>query len=903
MTVRSRWEVMGLMCVTAAACAAGPVVRYVSPQGRDAWSGTAPAPGAAAADGPFATLARARDEIRRLKAAGELRGGATVFVRGGTYALPETLVFTPDCSGEPGAPVTFAAYSNETVVLSAGRRVTGWEVKDGRWQASLPDVAAGTWSFGRLYVNNASRARPRLPRDGYFFIRGHLPSSPTVSGKNYDRFLCGAGDVRESWSNPTDIELHLFHCWSTSRLRLQSVRGREVTATGSTFRSLSRGTRYLVENVKEALGQPGEWYLDRPTGTLTYLPLPGETADRAVVVAPYLTRVLELRGDADRQTWVHDLVFRGLTFAHANWVTPPKGHCVSQAEVSLEAGVLAQGARDCVFEACAFTHTGAYALELGQACKRCRVERCAFTDLGGGGVKIGEPASRGEDERVASHNTVRDCLFAHGGRTHPAAIGVWIGRSHHNLVEHNELFDFYYSGISVGWCWGYAPTPAHDNRIAYNRISWMPQEVLGDQAGIYTLGAQPGTVLHGNYIHDQYGVPWAVGIYLDEGSSEIRVTDNLVHRVTTHAFHCNYGRGNVASNNIFACGTDGHIGRGRPEEHVTYTVQNNLIYWESGPLLSVNKAWEKGRYTFDRNLYWNPNTNSYAFHIWTFPEWQARGQDTRSLIADPLFADPARGDFTLRPGSPAANIGFVPFDWRKAGRLTSDGKPLTLAPRAFPPAPRKLPEFPPEAIAEDFESLRPGDKCLFGSTQEDPDAGRARVTAETAAGGRHSLKFTDAAGKAFYNPHVTYRISFKRGLARVGFDLRWERGARFACELRDYNVAGREFVNGPALQVGEDGALTSAGKRLAMIPAGQWVRLDMFCALGEGAAGAYEIALRTPDGRTARFDGLAFTSPFKQFDWCGLLALQNGPAVFYLDNLIIEPDASRAISSADSTRR
>jgi hypothetical protein len=338
----------------------------------------------------------------------------------------------------------------------------------------------------------------------------------------------------------------------------------------------------------------------------------------------------------------------------------------------------------------------------------------------------------------------------------------------------------------------------------------------------------------------------------------------------------------------------GHIGRGRSEDHRTYTVERNLIYWESGPLLSENKAWEKGAYAFDRNLYWNPNTNCVMFHTWTFAEWQARGKDVHSLLADPLFTDPARGDFTLKPGSPAEKIGFVPFDWRKAGRLTHADAPHVLAPRAFPPAPKTPPDFPPEAIAEDFESLHVGDKCLFGSTQEDPVVGRARVTDETAAGGKHSLKFADAAGqKAFYNPHVTYKVGFKHGLAHVGFDLRWEAGAHFACEWRDYHVQGHEFANGPALQVGEDGALTSGGKRLAVLPAGQWVHIDVYCALGGTANGVYDIALRTPDGRIENFTGLSFTSPFKQFDWCGLLALKNGDGVFYLDNLLIEPNAKR----------
>ncbi len=875
-----------LVCLTSAAAASAPVTLYVATTGSDTASGQATA--------PFATLSRARDEVRRLKTSGSLAAEVTVFIRGGTYELAEPLVFTPDCSGEAGAPVTFAAYMNEAVVISGGRRITGWSTTGGRWQVRLPDAAAGAWNFARLYVNNESRNRPRLPREGYFFIRSQLPPSPSVKGKNFDRFKCGKGDVLSGWSNPSDVELNIFHCWSTSRLRLQSVTNQEVTATGPTFRNLSRGTRYLAENVKEALSQPGEWYLDRPTGTLTYLPLPGEDPAKTVVTAPRLATLLELRGNTSTNVWVHHLVFKGLTFAHANWVTPPKGHCVSQAEFSLEAAVLAQGARDCAFTDCAFTHIGAYALELGQACKRCRVERCAFTDLGGGGVKVGQPFSQKEDEHVASHNVVRDCLLAHGGRTHPAAVGIWIGRSHSNVIEHNELFDFYYSGISAGWCWGYEPTPAHDNLIAYNHISWMPQEVLGDQGGIYTLGAQPGTVLRGNYIHDQFGFPWAVGIYLDEGSSQILVTDNVIHRATTHAFHCNYGRENIASNNIFACGMGGHIGRGRAEEHSTYTVAQNIIYWEEGDVLFKTKAWEKGRYAFDRNLYWNPNQPAFTLNTWSWAEWQARGQDVRSLIADPLFVDPARGDFTLKPGSPAEKIGFKPFDYRMAGRLTRTGEPLTLAPRAFPPAPKTQPEFPPEAIAEDFERLAVGDKCLFGATHEDAVAGRARVTSEAAASGKHSLKFEDAPGqKGFYNPHVTYPVGFKSGLAHLGFDLRWEQGAQLTCEWRDYAVPGKEFVNGPAIQVAADGMLTSGGKSLLALPSSQWVHVDLFCPLGDQANGTYEVAIRLPDGQTKQLSGLTFNSPFKRFDWCGFISTKNDAAVFYIDNLILEPDAKR----------
>ena len=876
----------------AAPAPAGQVQLYVSLQGNDGWSGRLAEPNAQRTDGPFASPARALGEVAALKAAGKLPGGVTVALRGGTYELSEPLALTPACSGREGAPVVVAAYADEKPVLSGGRRITGWQSVGGRWEAQLPEVAAGQWRFAQVFVDDARRFRPVLPAEGYYFVRDLLTSSPGVPAQRYDRFRCGEGELRGDWANPQDVEIHAFHCWSTSRLPLKSVEGRQVTLGAPTFRRLDRGTRYLVENVAEALTRPGQWYLDRPTGTLRYLPLPGEDPAKTVVVAPRLASLLELRGDPAAGLPVGHVEFRGITFAHANWVMPATGNCVSQAEYSMAAAVSASAAQDCAFSRCSFTHLGGYALELGRACKRNRVESCEFTDLGGGGVKIGEGTSHEEDALVASHNTVRDCLFAHGGRLHPAAVCVWVGRSHSNVLQHNELFDFYYSGFSVGWCWGYGKTPAANNLIADNHISWMPQEVLGDQAGIYTLGVQPGTVIRGNVIHDQYGVPWACGVYLDEGSSEMLVENNLVYRVTTHAFHCNYGRDNLARNNIFAYGMGGHIGRCRGEDHLTYTVEQNLILWDEGPLLAAH-PWEKGRYAFDRNLYWNPVETAFRCANWTWDEWRARGQDAHSLIADPLFVDPKHGDFHLKPGSPATQIGFKPFDYTQAGRLTKAAQPLELAPRVFPPAPRTPPELPPEPILDDFEDAAVGGKSALATTQEDAKAGTARVTAETAAAGKHALKIEDAPGqKAFYNPHVFYRPQLRAGTARLGVDVRWEAGAQFTCEWRDYKVPKGEFANGPMFQVAGDGALTAGGQTVLRLPAGQWVHLEMTAKLGEQADGTFTLTARRADGTTLAAADLRYSSDFRRFDWLGFVSVKEDTGVFYLDNVSVAPSAA-----------
>lgn len=710
-SILHRWPVVGwlsvvgfaIVCVGIGDARASQADVYIAVDGNDAWSGKLAEPNTDRTDGPVASFARALELVARIRQQEPGRNRPiVVHVRGGTYWLKEPIRIRPEHSGSETSPTVLEAYPGERPILSGGRPITGWQVDEkGYWSVDLPEVRRGAWDFWQLFVNNQRRYVARLPQTGYYTIAEQVPSSPAVGDKGFDRIRYAGEDINPGWRNLGDVMVMIFQQWSVAKMRIGQVDAAEklVTFTGHTgttqyWAAFGKGHRYIVFNVAEALGPPGSWYLDRPTGKLTYVPMPGEDPKIASVVAPRLTELLLLEGDVANRRWVEHVHIRGLTFAHTNWVLPPEGQFFPQAEVGLGAAIMAWGARHLVIDRCAVRHVGEYAMAFGSGCKHNRVEDCELVDLGGGGIKIGHAGRASwrqvatmpaNDEELVSHHVIRNCLVAHGGRLHPPAVGVWIGQSPYNRLEHNDIYDFYYTGISVGWTWGYGRSEAHHNEICFNRVHTIGQRVLSDMGGIYTLGIQPGTYVHHNVFHDihcfSYG-GW--GLYTDEGSTQIVMEKNLVYNTSTGGFHQHYGRENRIQNNIFAFGEQHQLQRTRTEPHISFFFERNIVYWDNAtPLLGSN--WNDDNFHMDYNLYWNAGGHEVRFPGGlTLEEWQQkRGKDRHSLVADPLFVNPKSYDFRLREGSPALALGFEPFDYTKAGRRT----PPELT-RDLPPVPR-----------------------------------------------------------------------------------------------------------------------------------------------------------------------------------------------------------------------
>ena len=250
-------------------------------------------------------------------------------------------------------------------------------------------------------------------------------------------------------------------------------------------------------------------------------------------------------------------------------------------------------------------------------------------------------------ENVIADNDIHDL-----GLIYAPAVGIWVLQSGRNQILHNHVHDLFYTAISVGWTWGYGPNQSKGNLIAFNHLHGIGKNMLSDMGGIYTLGEQPGTVIQNNLIHDissfTYG-GW--GIYTDEGSSNILIKDNIVYGCKSAGFHQHYGRDNIVRNNIFAFNREYQLMRTRAEPHNSFTVEDNIIYFDQGSLLGTN--WTEGKFTTRDNVYYDTRGPDIRFAGKSFSEWKSSGQDRGSIIADPLFFNAGNFDFRLRPESPA----------------------------------------------------------------------------------------------------------------------------------------------------------------------------------------------------------------------------------------------------------
>ena len=898
--------------LTAAAWTAtvGAVELYVGANGNDAWSGRLAEPSADRSDGPFATLHRAREEVRRLNAT----DAVTVLVRGGTHFLSQPLVLEPEDSGTRARPVVWAAYPGEQPIVSGGRRITGWQKGPGNlWQVELPEVRSGTWYFRQLFVGGQRRQRARSPNTGYHRIAGLLPgpASPNAKPVARDKFIFAPGDI-QPWSQLQDVNVILMHSWETSIHPVKSVDTAsntvEFTAPLREWWSIGfweEAQRYYVENAFELLDQPGEWYLNRATGLLSYWPLPGELLDQIETIAPVLPELVRLAGKPDVGRLVEHVTLRGLSFQHADWLLAPQGNSSTQAAVEVPAAVLADGAAQCAIEGCEVSHVGIYGIWFRRGCKDCRIQQNRLHDLGAGGVRVGEAQMAPTDATESSRITVDNNHIYDGGHVYAAGVGIWVAQSSQNQISHNDVHDLLYSGISIGWNWGLEPNRTHHNVVEYNHVHDMVHGVLSDAGLIYCLGVSPDSVIRHNVFHDiwPYSVPalgW--GIYLDAQCGNYTVEDNLVYNTLSGGLMFNNGgHEHVIQNNIFALSANHALwpyNEKRPS-----TFRRNVVYLTQGELLiphgerSLNErlGTKEPLGTWDENLYWHTaGPDRLHFYRRTFSEWQALGLDRQSRIADPQFVDAAGHNFDLRPDSPALQLGFRPLDLASAG-LYGDAawagqvRHANCPKHPLPPPP---PPPPPLILDDDFEQTPVGGHPARAHVSGEEHGASIRVSDQRATNGRHSVKVTDSKNlQPSWQPHFFYEPHLTAGVIRQSFDVWCAREAQFFTEWRD---SGAYPANtGPSVRFDGSGPVTVAGKSLTQVPAETWIHVDVEAALGKDAPRTFRLTLQAAGGERRTFADLPMAGvDFHELHWLGFSSTAAADTEFFLDQLKFGPAAN-----------
>jgi len=792
---------------------------YVAPDGNDRWTGRLSRANNAKTDGPLASLRGARDAIRQLKAQGPLKEAVRVIVAGGKYNLAEPFTLTPADSGTREYPITYEVAAK--AVFSGGRKITGFKPGPGGiWQAKVPDAAAGKWRFEQLYVNGKRAVRARTPNKWYHFMNRTFETPVQGKQGQFRRTTEVRGDALKPLADLSseelrDVTLVAYHKWCISRRFLTDIdtSANVIVTVGEKLKGYSgwpNNTRYILENFKAALDAPGEWFLSRD-GTLYYMPRPGEDMARAEVIAPLAGKLVVFEGKPEAGQFVEHIRLKGLIFRHNSYMLPRSGYAPFQAAFVTEAAVMADGARNIVLQDCEIGHTADYAVWFRRGCRDCRLERSCLHDLGSGGVRIGEGTIRRDEREQTSHITVNNNIIHTGGRIYTSAVGVWIGQSGDNTVTHNDIADFYYTGLSVGWRWGYSDSLGKRNNLSYNHVHHLGQGVLSDMGGIYTLGPSEGTVVSNNIFHDVYAYSYGGwGLYTDEGSTGIVMENNLVYNVKTGCFHQHYGKENVIRNNIMAFSKLYQVQATRVEDHLSFTFENNIVYYDTGVLLSG--PWTKVKLKMDKNCYWDCAGRDVTLVGKKLEDWQKEtGRDKNSIIADPLFIDAKNYDFRLKPGSPALKLGFKPFDYSKAG-VYGDPAWIARARSLKPPKLEVAPDPPPVSIRDDFEHTSVGSKPAGAQALTEGKGDAIAVTNETAAAGRRSLKILDAPGlQHAFNPHLVYSPNHSSGRTRCSFDIRIDEGVKLDHEWRDWRAS--PYRVGPSFRV-NDATLHVRGKVL-----------------------------------------------------------------------------------------
>jgi len=503
----------------------------------------------------------------------------------GIHELTEPLILS-NLTRPADFPVIIEAAPGAYPILSGGIEITNWQpaaklpigfsksLSKVIYTAKIPKIHGQTCEFRQLWVNDLKAIRAQEPNGDHlnrlvaWNKTNQVATIPAAA-------LCGIHQA-------DGLEMVIDQVWEIAVLRVRSIRIQGTNALLTfrqpesqiefehpwppvTVKTNYQAPFYLVNSAK-FLDTPGEWYEDVSAGKIYYYPRPGEDMTKAKVFAPVLETLVKITGAPNQPA--ANIVFKGITFSYSTWLRPSQqGHVPLQAGMFMlaahklsprgtpyhrgldnvawigrpPAAVSVENAAHITFEDCTFEHLASAGLDFSARTHDDSVTGCTFRDIGGNGLQWGKfsdtnvethvPYLPSDESEICTRETIANNLVTDCGNEDWGCVGIAMGYVRGVKIEHNDVCNLPYTGISVGWGWTKATNGMSDNLIHANHVHDVARR-LNDTAGIYLLSAQPGTVVSENYIHDLHMSEYVPDpehwfyLYLDEGSSFITVRDN-----------------------------------------------------------------------------------------------------------------------------------------------------------------------------------------------------------------------------------------------------------------------------------------------------------------------------------------------------------------------------------------
>lgn len=544
---------------------------YVSPQGNDRNPGTQSQP-KASLDGAI----REAREYRRLVKVGKDEP-VRILMSGGTYNLYESVFIRPEDSGTESSPTIIEAAEDDNVVLSGGIRIESWKKQGKYWVADVPTFNGNRLIFRQLWINGKKSVRARNVSD--FEQMDRIRSNDKVN-----EILWIPASAVKGLTKSENLELVIHQMWAIANLRVKSITVQGDSA-GVRFHNpeariqfehpwpqpmVKEGfnSAFYFTNAIELLDEPGEWYHDTKTDKIYYMPRQGENMPAAEAIVPAVESLIEITGTPDRP--VEHIRFKNIRFNYTTWVRPSQmGHVPLQAGMYLldayklkppgvsgnfnkgienqgwvgrpPAAVTVQSAQNIEFDQCHFEHLGSCGIDFIDRVQKSAINSSLFRDIAGNGMQIGRfseigmethlPYDPADQREICSHISISNNYITDVTNEDWGCVGIAAGFVRDINIEHNEISEVAYTGISLGWGWTKTVNCMRNNIVHANYIHHYGKHMY-DVAGIYTLSVQSKSFITENVVEDIYKPSYVHDpnhwfyLYTDEGSSFITVKDN-----------------------------------------------------------------------------------------------------------------------------------------------------------------------------------------------------------------------------------------------------------------------------------------------------------------------------------------------------------------------------------------